>query len=128
MKHKCVQCCIETKMPLSRLDMKRILNLGYVPEDFAVKAGMGWRLRNSYGRCFFLSEDGCKIYSHRPEGCRLYPLVFDENTQKAAIDHACPYGHEFKIEKEDIQKLKILLEKLEKEERAERARGRVVRT
>lgn len=118
LKHTCVQCCIETKMPLSRLDTKRILKLGYLLEDFALKVGKGWRLRNCSGRCVFLSEEGCKIYSCRPEGCRLYPLVFDENIQKVVIDHTCPYGYEFEVEKDDVKKLRILLERLERETRA----------
>lgn len=119
-KHACVQCCIETEMPLSRLDIKRILKLGYRLKDFAVKTGNGWRLRNRSGRCIFLSEGGCKIYSFRPEGCRLYPLVYDENIQKAVIDHTCPYGYEFEVGKDDVKELRILLERLEKETRAKR--------
>ena len=82
----------ETSMPLSRFDIKRILKAGYQFMDFAVKIGKAWCLRKSSGRCIFISEGGCKIYPIRPEGCSLYPLVYDENTQKAVLDHVCRYG------------------------------------
>jgi len=114
-KNRCVQCCIETRMPLSRLDMKRISKLDYRLENFAIKTEEGWRLKNRFGRCVFLVEGGCKIYPHRPEGCRLYPLAYDENSGKMVLDNLCPYRYEFKVEKDDIQKLKSLLERLGKE-------------
>jgi len=114
-KNKCVHCCIETRMPLSRLDMERISKMGYRLEDFAIKTEEEWRLKNRFGRCVFLVEGGCKIYPHRPEGCRLYPLAHDENSGKMVLDNLCPYRCEFKAEKDDIQKLKSLLEGLGKE-------------
>ena len=118
-KHKCMKCCIETSMPLSRSDMKRILKEGYQFRDFAVKIGKEWCLRNSSGRCIFSSEGVCKIYSFRPEGCRIYPLVYDENTRKAMLDPTCPYGYDFEVREEDVKNLKILLKRLKKETRRE---------
>lgn len=85
---------------------------GYRFEDFSVKSGKEWCLKNHSGRCIFLSEDGCKIYSVRPEGCRLYPLMYDENIQKAVMDKICPYGNEFKVLSDDFKKLRALLKKL----------------
>jgi len=96
-------------MPLSNLDLKRILKLGYKLEGFAVKTDGGWRLKNNSGRCVFLIEGkSCGIYPHRPEGCRLYPLVYDENLKKVVIDPLCPYGHLFKVQKNDVKRLKTL--------------------
>ena len=111
--HKCVECCLETRMPLSRFDIKKILELGYHLKDFAVKKGKEWRLRNRFGRCVFLSEDGCKIYSHRPEGCRIYPLVYDEDAGKAVMHRLCLYRHEFEVRKDDVTNLMKQLERLE---------------
>jgi hypothetical protein len=99
-------------MPLSHRDIKRISKVGYQPEDFVIKTDSGLRLKNHLGRCVFLSEDGCKIYPHRPEGCRLYPLVYDEDLGRAILDYFCPYNYEFEVRKEDIKRLKALLEKL----------------
>jgi len=43
-KHRCLKCCLETRMPLSNLDLKRILKIGYRIEYFAVKTKEEWRL------------------------------------------------------------------------------------
>ena len=111
-RHKCVECCLETRMPLSNFDLKRILKLGYKLECFAVKTDGEWRLKNNSGRCVFLITEGCGIYRHRPEGCRLYPLVYDENLGKVVVDPSCPYGYLFEVQKNDVKRLKILLAKL----------------
>ena len=112
LKHKCVKCCLETRMPLSDLDLKRILKLGHRLEHFAVKTKEGSRLKNSSGRCVFLQQEGCEIYTHRPEGCRLYQLVHDEALKEAVIDSICPYGHEFKAQRSDVERLKSLVGRL----------------
>jgi len=111
MKHRCFKCCLETRMPLSNLDLKRILKLGYRLEYFTLKTKGGWSLKNNSGRCVFL-RDGCGIYPNRPQGCRLYPLVYDENLRKAVIDSICSYGYEFMVQKNDVESLKNLIEKL----------------
>jgi len=111
-KRRCVKCCLETRMPLSNLDLRRILKLNYKLEYFAVETNGGWRLKNNRGRCVFLLEKGCKIYPYRPEGCRLYPLVYDETQKKAVIDPLCPYGNLFEVQKNDVERLKTLLENL----------------
>jgi len=103
-------------MPLSRIDIKRISRQGYKLKDFVVKRKRERRLKNSNGRCVFLGDNGCKIYSFRPEGCRLYPLVYNENNGKVVIHDLCPYGHEFKVGRDDIENLHVLFKKLYKKE------------
>ena len=110
--HRCVQCCIETRMPLSVFDVTKIVKRGYDLSDFTIKAGEGRQLKNITGRCVFLSEDGCTIYPYRPEGCQLYPLIYDEERRKAVMDHLCPYASEFDVTNVDIAKLKHLLRRL----------------
>ncbi|MCW3988790.1 MAG: YkgJ family cysteine cluster protein [Candidatus Bathyarchaeota archaeon] len=110
--HNCVQCCIETRMPLSRFDIERISRQGYRFKDFVVKRKRERRLKNRNGRCVFLGDNGCIIYSFRPEGCRLYPLVYNENNGKVVVHGSCPYGHEFKVSREDIENLHVLFKKL----------------
>jgi len=70
-KHKCIKCCIETSMPLSCFDVKRIVKVGFRLRDFAAKIGKEWCLRNSSGRCIFISEGGCRIYPIAP----LHPFA-----------------------------------------------------
>ncbi|MFP3952116.1 MAG: YkgJ family cysteine cluster protein [Candidatus Bathyarchaeia archaeon] len=113
--HNCVNCCIETRMPLTRCDIERISEHGYKIKDFVVKRKRERQLRNVNGRCVFLGDTGCEIYTFRPEGCRFYPLVYDENRGKAIIHDSCPYGNEFKVSVEDIEKLYALIKKLDKE-------------
>ena len=114
--HSCVKCCIETHMPLTRFDIERILKQGYKIKDFVVKRKRERQLKNVNSRCVFLGDNGCKIYSFRPEGCRLYPLVYNENKGKGVIHDFCPYGHEFKVSRDDIEKLYALIKKLYKKE------------
>ncbi len=112
--HNCVKCCIETRMPLSRFDIERISRQGYRFKDFVVKRRKERHLKNSNGRCVFLGDNGCTIYSFRPEGCQLYPLVYNENKGKVVIHDLCPYGHEFKVSREDIENLYAFFKKLSK--------------
>jgi len=114
--HNCVKCCIDTRMPLTRFDIERISRQGYRIKDFVMKRKRERRLKNRNGRCVFLGDDGCIIYSFRPEGCRLYPLVYNENNGKGVIHDFCPYGQEFKVRTDDIEKLNVLIKKLYKKE------------
>lgn len=95
-------------MPLSRSDIDRISRQGHRFKDFVVKRGRERRLKNSRGRCVFLSEDGCAIYPFRPEGCRFYPLVLNGDTTNAVIHDLCPHGREFEVGKDDVENLTAL--------------------
>jgi Fe-S-cluster containining protein len=110
--YNCVKCCQETRMPLSRNDIERISRQGNRFKDFVVKRSRERYLKNRNGRCVFLGNNGCIIYSFRPEGCRLYPLVYNENYGKFVVHDLCPYSHEFKIGREDIENLNVLFHKL----------------
>jgi len=112
--HNCVKCCIETRMPLSRFDIERISRQGYRFKDFVVKRKRERRLKNRNGRCVFLGDNGCKIYSFRPEGCRLYPLVYNKKYRKVVVHGLCPYGHEFKVSRDDTENLYAFFKKLSK--------------
>lgn len=100
-----------TEMPLTRYDITQIMQLGYKLEDFAVKTRGSWKLKNRHGKCVFLRAYGCSIYPHRPLGCRLYPLVYDENTRSPVLDNLCPYRHQFRFNKKHIEKLFKLIRK-----------------
>jgi Fe-S-cluster containining protein len=111
--HSCMQCCLETNMPLSSSDITRIVKLGYELSDFVTTPADGaYQLRNISGRCVFLSEVGCTIYPNRPEGCQLYPLIWDEDFGQAVRDHLCPHAGEFEVKKTDRANLKKLIKRL----------------
>ena len=87
---ECSQCCTETKMPLLEEDIRRIEKLDTVAESFTENDGGFIILKNNNGACVFLEEGKCRIYSHRPTGCRLYPLVYDIDQDEVIIDLECP--------------------------------------
>mgnify|MGYP000132521352 CR=1 FL=1 len=87
----CFKCCLDTEMILSESDIKRIESLGYKREYFTEFRDGFYRLRNIDGHCIFLNiETGkCKIYSYRPIGCRVYPVIYDLN-KGFILDTDCP--------------------------------------
>lgn len=112
--HCCSKCCVDTHMSLTSIDIKRISKLGYRRKDFIIRRKKERYLKNLNGKCFFLGDNGCKIYSSRPDGCRLYPLAFNENTSQAVIHDFCQYGNMFKVSRDDIKNLHSLIKKLNK--------------
>jgi len=115
LRHSCVACCIETEMPLTEDDLKRIEKLGFKRSDFTIEAEGETRLKNKAKKCFFLEDNRCKIYESRPEGCRIYPLVYDVDSHRFVYDPVCPHSTEFKGTREDKDRLKRLIRKLERE-------------
>ena len=115
LRHGCVICCVETEMPLTEDDLKRIEKLGFKRPEFITEAEGETRLRNRNKTCFFLEDGRCKIYASRPEGCSMYPLVYDVDAHRFVFDHICPHGAEFKAKREDKERLKRLIRRLERE-------------
>ncbi len=109
---KCGLCCMETQMPLSVDDIRRIASLGF-PVEYFVEVGDDGipRLRNVDGHCIFLDPATklCKIYPYRPEGCRLYPLIYVEGVG-VTVDNLCPYADE--VPPEEIARLAPRVEAL----------------
>lgn len=115
LRHNCVACCIETEMPLTDEDLKRLEKLGFKRADFTIEVDGETRLKNMAKQCFFLKDGRCSIYEARPEGCRIYPLVYDIDTHKFVFDYVCPYSTEFKATRDDKDRLKRLIRRLERE-------------
>jgi predicted GIY-YIG superfamily endonuclease/Fe-S-cluster containining protein len=111
--HGCIRCCLETEMALSNRDIERIKNMGFDEDFFVIKRGRWLQLRNEDGRCVFHDGELCTIYEHRPEGCRLYPLIHNGN--RVVLDKECPYKDEFEIDKGAIKRVHRLIKQLEHE-------------
>lgn len=77
---RCGDCCRQTRMPLTGRDVARLASAGFDPGEFTVRDGGVVRLRNVDGYCYFYDRvsRACRVYELRPEGCRLYPVVFVE--------------------------------------------------
>jgi len=110
----CGKCCKDTEMELSSDDIKRLEEMGYSLEEFAVIDNGVTRLRNVDGWCYFyrLADKKCRVYRKRPLGCYLYPVVHLINAG-AIVDELCPMGQTI-TEQELSTKGKILNKLLKK--------------
>lgn len=89
---RCGVCCRETEMLLSSKDINRLVKKGYARKFFVRFDSEGYaKLRNHIGYCvFYDTERGlCKIRAHKPSGCRLYPVIYDD-AKGITVDTICP--------------------------------------
>ena len=115
--HSCVSCCYHTEMLLLREDIDRIAGLGFDEQFFSISTPDGFiALKNSrMGRCVFHDGTKCTIYENRPKGCKLYPIIFDEDTMLAVRDELCPYRSEFALSHSSKRQLGIVYPQLLRE-------------
>jgi uncharacterized protein len=112
---KCMQCCKETNMLLSYRDIEKIQKMGF-DRQFFISEHNGWlQLKNHHERCVFHDGTQCSIYSQRPEGCILYPVVYDKDNACAILDMECPQKHCFPLTNSKKQHLYDLIAVLQKE-------------
>ena len=89
---RCGVCCKETEMLLSVEDIERLERKGYDRDFFVRFDSEGYAtLRNNRGYCVFYDAEKrrCKVRAHRPLGCRIYPVIYDEN-KGITVDTICP--------------------------------------
>lgn len=89
---RCGKCCQETEMLLSKADINRLEKAGHNKSSFVRFDKKGYaKLRNHQGYCVFYDVEKlrCKVYRHRPLGCRLYPVIYSEE-DGLIVDHLCP--------------------------------------
>ncbi len=102
-------------MLLCQEDIKRLEQQGYGKESFAQfdKAGYA-TLRNREGCCVFYDAEKrkCNVYANRPSGCRLYPIIYDEE-KGIIIDDIC-HAQGVLTEEKKQRKGKKVMELLEK--------------
>jgi Fe-S-cluster containining protein len=102
-------------MVLSYHDIENIQKMGY-NRKFFLSERNGWlQLKNHQGRCVFHNGTRCTIYHQRPEGCTLYPVVYDKDNECAILDSECPQKNCFVLEKSKIQQLFDLISALQHE-------------
>lgn len=88
----CGVCCEKTEMMLSIADVDVLEGLGHNRQNFVLHDRHGFfRLRNRHGFCVFYDFEKCrcKIYKHRPLGCRIYPVVYSDK-EGIVVDDLCP--------------------------------------
>lgn len=108
----CGMCCEKTEMLLSRADIRLLERAGYDREKFVRFNRQGFaQLRNSQGCCIFyhIERHRCKVYRHRPLGCRIYPVIYSEE-EGVIVDDLCPLAgtvskREIESKAEDLRRL-----------------------
>jgi Fe-S-cluster containining protein len=89
---RCGICCTETEMLLSSKDIERLERKGYNRNFFVHFDSEGYAtLKNQRGHCVFYDPEKkrCKVRTHRPAGCRIYPVLYDED-KGIVVDSICP--------------------------------------
>jgi len=87
----CGVCCTETEMLLSKKDIKLLETKGYSKNQFVRYDKQGYaELKNRDGYCFFYDrvKRQCSVYFDRPSGCRVYPVILDEE-KGIVLDTIC---------------------------------------
>ena len=124
---RCGVCCRETEMLLSEEDVCRLERKGYDRSFFSCYDSEGYvTLKNYLGCCVFYdaSKRGCKVRSIRPLGCRVYPVIYDED-KGIVVDKICPAATTV-TEKQKAKrgkKVKQLLERIDAEAENRRLAG-----
>ncbi len=88
---KCGVCCTETEMLLSQKDITRLEKKGFSKNHFVHYDNQGYaQLKNREGYCIFYDHKNrqCSVYADRPSGCRVYPVIFDEE-KGIVLDNIC---------------------------------------
>ena len=87
----CGVCCTETRMLLAEKDIKRLVNRGFSKGFFVKLDNKGYaQLKNRKGYCVFYDakKHRCGVYVDRPSGCRVYPVILDEE-KGIILDEIC---------------------------------------
>jgi len=111
----CGICCEKTEMMLSNVDIERLEKEGYSRQKFMRSDKYGFsRLKNRGGYCIFFNVEKrrCKVYKYRPLGCRIYPVIYNEQ-EGIVTDDLCPMRKTIS-QKELKRKGKKLIELLQR--------------
>jgi Fe-S-cluster containining protein len=113
-------------MPLTGADMRRLESAGHDMNRVAVLDDE-WvpQLRMVDGHCVFLDPlKGCTVHAVRPEGCRLYPLVWDRDVGRVVRDDViCPFRNEFPDDPEGERRVRETMATLSQEANVRRAQN-----
>jgi Fe-S-cluster containining protein len=78
-------------MLLSKKDIRCLENRGFRQRHFVVYDRQGYAtLKNREGYCVFYDQKNrqCSVYDDRPSGCRVYPVIVDEEVG-VIVDSIC---------------------------------------
>jgi len=115
----CGICCTETEMLLSKKDIRRLEKRGFSQNQFVNFDNQGYaQLKNRDGYCVFyiLKNKQCSVYDDRPSGCRIYPVILDEE-KGIVLDGICASRNTIGEREKDLKGKKVikLLERIDLE-------------
>jgi Fe-S-cluster containining protein len=102
-------------MLLSEKDIARLEKKGFSKNYFVKYDKQGYaQLKNREGYCVFYNpkKRQCNVYADRPSGCRVYPVILDEE-KGIILDYICDSRNTI-TEKEKKLKSKIVIKLLER--------------
>ncbi len=106
----CGKCCQKTEMLLSERDIrlieKKISNI--TRHEFTELNAKGiYQLKNTDNNCVFLDITSkiCTIYEIRPQGCRFYPIIYDNAEKNCIYDEECPRVSRFYLARKKFKKV-----------------------
>jgi uncharacterized protein len=106
----CGVCCTETEMLLCKKDVKCLEKRGFRQSQFVNFDKNGYAvLKNRDGYCVFydLKNRKCSIYEDRPAGCRVYPVILDEETG-IILDDICQSRNTITLEEKKIKGKEVI--------------------
>jgi hypothetical protein len=106
-------------MLLSEKDIIRLLKRGFNKKHFVRLDRQGYAvLKNMKGYCVFYdrTKRRCIVYSDRPAGCRVYPVIVDEDAG-IILDGFCPERCTISEEEKNLKGKRVvkLLKKIDSE-------------
>jgi len=106
-------------MLLSEEDITRLTKRGYSRDFFVRIDREGYAyLRNRQGCCVFYKpqERRCAAYAFRPFGCRIYPVIYDEENG-VVVDSICQAQETVTAQdkRRRGKRVQILLEEIDRE-------------
>ena len=112
----CGICCHKTEMLISERDIRLIEEKisSINRDDFTKLIEKGiYQLKNKDNYCIFLDTISklCNIYEIRPQGCRFYPIIYDNEKKICIYDSECPRVSQFYLEH---KKFKIVCKDIKK--------------
>jgi len=106
----CGVCCTETEMLLSENDITRLVKQGLSKKYFVRFDKQGYAfLKNKDGYCVFYDRNRhqCSIYPNRPRGCRVYPVILDEEIG-IILDELCPERHSISDKEKSVKGKRVV--------------------
>ena len=106
----CGVCCTETEMLLCKKDIKSLEKRGFNQRQFINFDKNGYAmLKNRDGYCVFydLKNRKCSVYEDRPKGCRVYPVILEEETG-IILDDICQSRNTITFEEKKIKGEKVI--------------------